>query len=162
MTMKKTVSHAFGKDQYLLGKDSNGVYYWLEESTFDCGWYWGIGYIETFTNNENPKIARDINMHTHFDSLFFKQQNKNGYDAFKEFFTETVLTEKETWTLIELMKTLYTFREYSDTLNRGGSHYTKNPLSEKIKNESEYNRINKEVIPEILKEVYKLLGDERL
>ena len=156
--MKKQKSYAFGKDQYLLGKDSDGVCYWLEESKFDCGWYWGIGYVETFTNNKNPGKAKDINSHSHFDSMFFKQKNKNGYDAFKEFFEETVLTEKETWTLLELMKTLYTLREYSDTIHRGGAHYTNNPLSEKIKNQSEYDRINKELIPAVLQEVYNLLS----
>lgn len=155
--MKKQKSHAFGKDQYLLGMDKDGIYYWLEESKFECGWYWGIGYVETFTNNEKPNMAKDINSHSHFDSMFLKQTNKNGYDAFKMFFEETVLTEKETWTLIELMKTLYTLREYSDTIYRGGSHYTKNPLSEKIKNQSEYDRINKELIPSVLQEIYNLL-----
>lgn len=157
MTILKQKDHAFGKDVYLLGKDKDGIKYWLEQGTFDCGWYWGIGYIETYQQNWTPSKARDINSHQHFNGLFFNR-NKNGYDAFKEFFTETTLTDKEIWQLVELMKTAYTMREYSDTLHRGGAHYTTNPCQDIIKNEEEYKRINEIVIPAILAEVYELLS----
>ena len=61
---------------------------------------------------------------------------------------------------MEIMRTLYTLREYSDTLHRGGSHYTSNPCKDIIKNEDEYKRINEVLIPSLLKEVYKLLGSD--
>lgn len=50
----KKVSKAFGKNIYLLGQGEDGVNYWLEESTFDCGWYWSLGYIESYTHNTRP------------------------------------------------------------------------------------------------------------
>lgn len=156
--MKKQKSHAFGKNCYLLGKDKNGIYYWLEESKFDCGWYWGIGYVETYTNNEYPNLAKDIDSHQHFDGLFFNK-TKNGYDIFKEFFVETTLTDKEIWILLELMKSLYITRQYSDMIYRGGAHYTNNPCKDILKNGAEYLRINDEVIPNLLSEVYKLLSE---
>ena len=157
--MKKIKSHAFGKDCYLLGKDSDGVYYWLQESKFDCGWYWAIGYVETYTNNQNPHISRDINSHQHFDGLFFNK-NKCSYDVFNEFFEESTLDKKELWTFLELMKSLYTLRKYSDMLHIGGSHFTSNPCKEIIKNDDEYDRINKIVIPALLEKVYSMLSDE--
>ena len=52
--MKKEKRFAFGKNIYLLGSDKDGVKYWLEEASWDCGWYWGFGYVETYTNNSNP------------------------------------------------------------------------------------------------------------
>jgi hypothetical protein len=159
--LKKTKSYAFGKDTFLLGVDSDGVYYWLEAAKFDCSWYWGFGYVETYTNNKNPKLSRDINSHQHFDGLFFnKNKNKNGFDAFKDFFVETPFTDSEIWRICELMKSFYIARQYSDMIYRGGAHYTSNPAKETIKNESEYNRINTVVIPEILNKLYNILGGD--
>lgn len=150
--MKKQKSHAFGKDTYLLGKGKDGECYWLEQGTWDCDWYWGIGYVETYTDKLNPAIAMDINSHQHWDTLF------PTYDKFNDFFEETVLNDKEKWILLELMKSIYTARNYSDMIHRGGSHYTTNPKREIIKNDDEYNRINKIVIPELLASVYEILG----
>lgn len=156
--MKKKVDIAFGKKQYLLGQ-KDGIYYWLEEAKWECDWYWGLGYVETFTNNKNPRLAVDIKSHSHI-LMFFQDRTKNGYDSFKEFFDETVLSDKELWTFIECMKSLYTLREYSDFLHRGGSYYTSNPCKELIMNNAEYERINKELIPALLNKVYSLLSDK--
>ncbi len=58
--MQKQMDHAFNKDVYLLGKDSEGISYWLEAPSWDCGWYWGFGYVETYRSNRKPSTARDI------------------------------------------------------------------------------------------------------
>jgi hypothetical protein len=68
--IKKEQNFAFGKDVFLLGQDKEGIKYWLEAPKFDCGWYWGFGYVETYTNNDNPGKAKDINSHQHIDSSF--------------------------------------------------------------------------------------------
>ncbi len=158
--MRKRKAHAFGKDIYLLGTDNNMTAYWLVEPSWDCDWYWGFGYIESYTNNGNPERAKDIDYHGHFDSL--KQignQRVNMYDGFKHMFVETPLTDGEIWKLCELMQSYYVAREYSDFLNRGGAHYTENPCKETIKNQQEYDRINKVVLPEIFRAVKELLED---
>lgn len=157
--MNKKVSSHRGKKVFLLGKNNDNRYEWLEQSTFDCDWYWGIGYVETYTNNRNPQNSADTRTHNHFDSMFLKGDSFK-FKTFKEHYKETVLTDEEIFKLLELMQTLYTMRAYSDTIHRGGSHYTSNPCSSDIKNEEEYNRINKKVIPSLLNELYKLLGDE--
>lgn len=154
--MNKQKKHAFGKDIYLLGIDTDGAKYWLESAKWDCGWYWGGGYVETYTNNSYPEKARDIKTHSHFDSLFFNR-NKNGFDAFKDFFNDTPFTDNEIWKICELLKSFYIAREYSDMLNRGGAHYTSNPAAEIIKSEKEYKRINEIVIPSLMNELYKIL-----
>lgn len=154
--MEKDMRKAFEKKIYLLGADKEGINYWLEAPTWDCGWYWGCGYVETYTNNENPEIARDINSHQHFDGLFLKGK-KNGYDAFKEFFNDVTVTDDELWTLLEIMKTIYTLKETAEILGRGGSHYTTNPCKDIIINKEEVKRINEVVLPGLFKEVEDLL-----
>ena len=158
--MKKKVTFDRRGKIYLLGQDVEGTNYWLQEAKFDCEWYWGIGYVETYTNNRNPEKARDISSHQHFNGMFFNGK-KNGFDNFKDFFVKTPFTDKEIWVILEIMKTLYTMREYSDTIYRGGSHYTKNPCSSTIIKPTEYLRINKIVIPELLRTLYKILGGEQ-
>lgn len=155
--MKKFKMHKFGKDCYLLGTDNDGTKYFLEAATWDCGWYWGGGYVETYTNNEYPERAKDIESHQHFDSLFFKNPWKSGFDAFKEFFKETPFTDDEIWKILELMKSFYICAEYSGMLYRGGANYTINPAAEIIKNEEEHKRINEKVIPAIMAALYDIM-----
>lgn len=154
--MKKKSFTWDGRNYFLIGTDGTDNYY-LEEASFDCDWYWGGGYVETFSNKSNPKKSKDITSHNHFDNLIFNV-GVDGYTAFKKFFKDSPLEDSEIWTLLELMKTFYTMRTYSDTLYRGGSHYTSNKLSDTIKNKEEYDRINKIVIPAIMDSVYSLLG----
>lgn len=153
----KRKSHAFGKDVYFLGQDAEGINYWLEEAKWDCDWYWGGGYVETYTNNAYPSMSRDITSHSHFDSLFFNKANKNGHDTFVEFFVTTPFTDKEIWKICELMKSFYIARQYSDMLYCGGAHYTSNPVSEIIKSGEEYKRINEVIIPNIMQALYDIL-----
>lgn len=157
---KKHVDFAFNKEIYFLGQDAEGTNHWLEAASWDCDWYWGFGYIETYTNNNNPSMSKDINSHSHFDSLP-NNQNKNLYDAFKEKFVTTPLSDKEIWTLCELMKSFYILKNYAEMLHLGGAHYTTNPCKEIIINNEEYDRINKKVIPTICKEVYALLSPDK-
>ena len=155
--MDKKVIKWHGKKYYLLGADREGIKYWLKEGHFDCDRYWGFGYVQTFTNNKNPASSRDIQSHSHFDTRFFNKHN-NGFDEFTAFFEETTLSKDEIWRFIELMKSFYTAREYSDMISLGGSNYTQNPVKETIKCETEYKRINEVVIPAVMEEVYKLLS----
>lgn len=94
--MKKRTTKAFGKKVYLLGTDEYDRYLWLEAPSWDCGWYWGFGYIEEYTNHKNPSIAIDINMHTHWSiihkdaKLPFKEitMSKTEYINVKRLFAE--------------------------------------------------------------------------
>ena len=155
--MKKKEVNAFGR-KYLLGV-KDGEKYWLCEPSWDCGWYWGCGYVQVLSNNTVPERSRDITMHTHFDSLFFEGPS-HGYDNFNKFFDETVLTDKETWTLMELMKTVYTLRDTAEDLGRGCSHYTTNPCKDMILNEDEVTRINEVVLPALFREIANILRED--
>lgn len=149
--MKKQTISKFGDKFYLLGKNLNGQKVWLQEATWDCDWDWGLGHVETFNKNYT-----DINSHTHFDSLFLE---KDIYNSFINYFTETTLNKNEIWQLLELMQSLYTFSKYSELLHRGGAYITNPICADIIKNDGEYKRINEVIIPELNNKVYELLSN---
>lgn len=158
--MKKKTSYAFGKEIYLLGKDKEGTLYWLEEPSWDCGWYWGFGYVETYTNNKNPHLAKDINSHQHFDGLFMRGP-KCEKDMFKEFFVETPLNDNEIWELCDYMKTFYTLKEVAELFKHGYSWCTEKAKIDNLQNKEQYDLVNKSWLPEVFERVKKLLkGDE--
>jgi len=156
---KRTHDNVFGKKIYLLGKDKDGKKLYLEAPSWDCEWYWGFGYIERY-NNANPERASDIISHSHWDDEIVGKR-KDGYchhlNENKDI-VETVLTDKESWILSELMKSYYILRETADFYNRGGSHLADSPLKDKLKNDAENKRINKVLLPLIFKEIDKLLS----
>lgn len=157
--MKKQTIVWHGRKYFLLGQDESGTKYFLEEARFDCDWYWGIGYVETFSNNRNPAQSKDICSHTHFDYLFFKQ-NRDGWTAFRKLLPQTPFSDQEIWKILELMRSAYIARRYSDMLHIGGANYTSNPAKGVIACEAEYKRINEDVIPTILAKLYEIIGEE--
>lgn len=158
--MKKKTTRAFDKEIYLLGKDADGTLYWLEEPSWDCGWYWGFGYIETYTNNKNPHLAKDINSHQHWNGLFMNK-NKCSFDAFKEFFVETPLNDNEIWELCDYMITFYTLQKTAELFKHGLSQYTSRAKLDILKNEEQRDYINNQALPQVFERIKKLLkGDE--
>lgn len=156
---KATKRDAFNNKIYLLGQDSDGVNYYLEAPSWDCGRYWGFGYIETYTNNNNPAKAKDIRSHQHFDTLFFKGK-KCAYDLFKEFFTRTTLNDNEIWLLLDYMQTFYTLRDSADLFDRGYSSYTDRAKLDTVKNKELVNKINDDLLPALFNKVNNLLSLE--
>lgn len=158
----KNKKHAFGKDIYLLGADNDGIQYWLEAASWDCEWYWGFGYVETYTNNKDPEKARDTNSHQHFKGLFLDRGISP--EDFKKVLPNTPLSDDEIWALYGYMKQFYTMGEYADLLHAGNHITSKAKSIEEEKNEEdnkrEYERINKILLPELFEKIYKLLGNE--
>lgn len=132
------------ESKVLLG-EIDGVKTYLAAPSWDCGWYWGFGYIQ----NEY--------LHTHCDYIAI-EANTNMKDALINYFDKDTLTlsEGKLWTLCELMTSFYTLKEVAELYHRGGSHYTTNPLKDLLKNDLEYKRINEELLPKIFDEIYKL------
>ncbi len=127
-----------------IGINNNEKIY-LSSPSWDCGWYWGFGYLG------------NRNCHYHVDGLNAKE-NISLFDAFKKHFGDSlVVRDSQLWTLCELFKTFYTLKETAEVLGRGGSHLTKNPCSELIVNKEEVARINSIVLPAIFEEIYKIL-----
>lgn len=156
--LEKRKDHAFGKDVYLLGRDEYGDLIWLEAPSWDCGWYWGFGYVEVYTNQKHPSRSRDIQSHSHFDGLVgFKTEKGNYVHHLNESpkIQETVLTDRESWELADLMKTFYTLKEAASIYHNGNSHVSSSALS--LKNADIAKQINEVDIPRVTARVLEIL-----
>lgn len=132
------------KKKTLLGVvDGENIY--LSSPSWDCGWYWGFGYL----GNEN--------CHYHLDGI---AKNENLHDGLiKHFGKSFVIRISQIWTFAELIKTFYGLKDAAELFGRGGSHLTSNPCQELIKNEFEVKRINEVVLPALFDAIYKLLEE---
>lgn len=126
----------------LIGKNNKENIY-LSPPSWDCGWYWGFGYL----GNED--------CHYHVEGL---AKDSNLFDGFKKHFGNSlVVRDSQLWTLCELFKTFYILKETAEVLGRGGAHYTNNPCKDIIINTDETKRINEIVLPAIFEAIYKIL-----
>lgn len=170
-TITKEVRQAFGKTVYKLGRFKDGYTFWLEEPEWECGWYWGLGYVRTYTRKEGPP-AKDIQSHQHYKGLLFK--TPEVYNAEKQCFqlshgtylhilsddadvAECVLTKTEQWILSDLMQSAYTLKEMAEVYGRGYSYLTENALEPTIHQPETAKRINEVELPAIFKRIAELL-----
>lgn len=171
--IKKEKSYAFGKDIYLLGVDESGERYWLEAPSWDCDWYWGFGYVETYTNNKNPGRSKDIASHTHIDGFMGQHEYydtekgrfvkgeyiHNIYDSPR--FAAVTFNESEGWELSELFKQFYLLRKMADFCHkdRPGCHVTDSPVNHGNMKHW-YKEINEDMIPRITAKILGILSPE--
>ena len=149
----KKKSFAFGKDVYLLGEDISGVKYWLESAKWDCGWYWGFGYIKTYTQNNSPETSRDISSHQHAGDFM---EWCIEWNSKKPTLSKTTFSNSEAWRLCELFKRFNLFRDLAEYYHSGGCGVTS--LKDNKKDLEEHKRINEVVIPEIMNEIIRILN----
>lgn len=152
--MKKRTSEAFGKKVFLLGTDKDGQGYWLGSPTWDCNWYWGFGYIETYTRNFMPHLAKDIKSHEHATN--FMAEWFIGCNGSKPKLTDKTFTEAEGWELSELFKQFYHLREQSEFWGRGKMHVADTKI-QNWTNKELANKINTEMIPIITARILEIL-----
>jgi len=160
--IQKQKSHAFSKDIYLLGKDKYGDYLWLEAGSWDCNWYWGFGYVETYTNNKKPHLAKDIQSHSHVDGYIFEKDENGSFISHwneQPNLEESTLTENESWEFSDLMKSFYTLRKTAEIYHQGNAHLSSGKLS--LKNQQAEKRINEKEIPKIMQRIYEILTPEQ-
>ena len=149
--MEKIKQHVFGKDTFYIG-NLDGEHLWLEAPTWDCGWYWGFGYVETYTRPMHPHLSKNIVSHTHFDGRFL---GKN-YDVFIDEL-DSPLSESEKWEILEILRTAYTLKETAVVFGRGGSHIANNPCKDLLKKDSYVEEINKVLLPALFEKLEAIL-----
>lgn len=145
--LQKHKSHAFGKDFYLLGQDNEGIRYWLQSAQWDCDGYWGFGYVETYTNNQDPAQAARSDTQQLFQELWLKDQDglhPHKLRDWKGF--ESTLTEIEEGELSELMQQFYALNQVTALIKRAG--YGLILIKE----------INETVLPNIFEKIYDVLN----
>lgn len=160
--LQKQKSFAFGKDVYLLAQDNQEILYWLEEPTWDCGWYWGFGYIETYTCNKYPKKSKDITSHQHW-SGFVNKKNDKTHDWIHHLnqspeLIVTVLSEKESWEISDYFKRFHALKETAEILHSGTGHLTNTAY--KTKNDLMLEWINQEELPRIMAHILQILSPD--
>jgi hypothetical protein len=132
----------------LLGKDSDGVKYYLADPSWDCDWYWGYGYIQ----------SKDS--HQHADGEFKTGDKSYDTDIFTgNFLVEKTFTDKQGWQLRELMATFYQLKNQAELVGRGGMHVTTNPLKDMLLDEGYAKQINQIQIPAITKAIKAILDE---
>lgn len=114
---------------------------YLYKHSWDCNWYWGMGYI----GNKD--------LHTYFKSTFLK--DRGTYDI-KDIFSKTKLTQNNWWNILEMFETAYALREAADLYHRGGSHISNNLCRDKLKDEELAARLNKD-LKEVLDTVWRYI-----
>ena len=140
----------------LLGKH-NGENIYLTPPSWDCGWYWGFGYLGN--NNRHYHVDGLKKSETYnFEKKVFEYKFMNLYDGFIEHFGDTLMVRKShLWKLCELFETFYRFKEMAEVYDRGGCHYTNNPCKDLIENKDEAKKINEVILPAVFEEIYKIL-----
>jgi len=113
---------------------------WLTKHSWDCGWYWGFGYIG------------NANLHTHFDSEFL---HTDCYTPDK-IFSKTKITEQDWWIIRDLMVQAYALKDAAGVYKHGGHQTTKKGVTDIIKNEELAKSINQD-LEKILNKVWDIL-----
>ena len=142
-----------GSKYWLLLKDKQGVYHWLKEPSWDCGWYWGLGYVVTFTNNRHPQRSIDIKTHNFFDKLYL--DDESGILEFLH--SDSPLNDKERWQILGLMQSCYALKNIAEIFGRGGSNFSDNPCRNLIKDDEKVKDINEVVLPEMFMMIKSIL-----
>ena len=164
------------KKVYLLGEDKEGIKYWLIQPSWDCGWYWGFGYVETYNRGgkTDPSKCTDINSHQHIKSSFIGQMEMydfekkctvkadyihNIYDA--PILTTTTFTVKEGWKLSELFNQFYLLQNMADYCHKkpvvGCNTTTVHEVDNNESVKGWYDEINNVMIPKITAEIQRIL-----
>ena len=84
---------------------------YLDKHSWNCGWYWGFGYI----GNKNT--------HFHIDSLIGLETNVN------KIFSKTKIDQKTWWILRDLFIQAYTIKRCAEVYRYGGHQTNTNGLS---------------------------------
>ena len=103
------------KDKILLGKiDNENIY--LYKHSWDCGWYWGMGYI----GNKNCQY--------HIKSLI-----QDKYDVNK-IFSSTKLTQAQWWIVRDLFVQAYALKKVAEVYKSGGYQSSLKGITDKLVN----------------------------
>ena len=129
-------------DKIYLGNTTEYGRLYLSKHSWDCGWYWGFGYIG------------NSRLHMHIDSLI------NGeYDVNKIFDGSTGITQDQWWIIRDLFRQAYALKAAAEVYQYGGHQTTKPGMTDCIKNLEMAARINKD-LEIVLDKVWDFLSNE--
>lgn len=132
--------------KYYLGvsRDDKELVY-MPKPSWDCDWYWGFGYLESHS------------VWTHFDCSILNKP-MCSFDAFKDYFETTPLTDDDIWVLCDYMMSFYTLKKTAELFKHGNSHQTVRAYVDELQDLDLYNKINKELLPALFKKIDELFS----
>lgn len=145
-----------GDNYYYLGRGKeDGIYYFLQEPSFDCGWYWGVNYLEGFERLDLSRVD-DIEFHEHFMN-YSSYRNQSWHDwLLKE--VDSPLSEKDRWLIMEIAASLNVITKYMELSYIGGSNMTEsNKVKAILQDEDAYNDADKKIkeLNDLLDKIYE-------
>ena len=154
-----------GNYYYFLFNDEQGIKYYLNHPSWDCGWYWGFGYITTFSNNRNPEKSKDIGSHQHFGTLF--GHNHLHWMTDENIIIYPVLNPgnrmgDDRWQMHELFAQFYHLRkmaEFSAKKPIPGMHLTTSSVNHGNMDQLAAH-INQNMIPAVMHKIISMLTPE--
>ena len=130
------------KDKIYLGNTTEYGRLYLSKHSWDCGWYWGMGYIG---NNS---------CHMHIDSLIGAECSiSNIFDK------GSPITQDQWWVIRDLFKQAYALKEAAEIYQYGGHQTIRPGITDCIKNLEMAALINKD-LEIVLNRVWDLLLHE--
>lgn len=139
---------------YYLGVGrETGLKYYLQKPKFECGWYWSFDYIVGY-EPRHKECAEFLSWEAVVDIY-----GQNAFEAMNCLIDKPSLSEKSCWLLCDYMKSCYTLKAMADLCYSGNSHYIETP-NISFKDETLNNKINKELLPKLFKEIEKLFLEE--
>jgi hypothetical protein len=131
------------KDRIYLGKDLHNESIYLYKHNWDCGWYWGMGYLG---NNNN---------HYHFKSYL----DDTLYYSVYKVFSKTWLSQDQWHVLLDLFKQAYSLKAVAKTYRYGGRVATLKGITDILINKTKEDAINKD-LELLLDTLWRYLLDE--
>lgn len=114
---------------------------YITKHSWDCGWYWGFGYIG------NSKC------HMHFEQTFL---GKNIWLGVDEIFEKTWIKEKQWWILKDLFVQAYALKKCAEVFRHGGYCTTEKGITDIIQNKNEEVFLNNQ-LEIVLDKIWELL-----
>ena len=129
-------------DKIYLGNTTEYGRLYLSKHSWDCGWYWGFGYIG------------NSRLHMHIDSLIGAE-----YDIRSIFDKGSPITQNQWWIIRDLFTQAYALKKAAEVYQHGGHQTTKPGMTDCIKNLEMAARINKD-LEIVLDKVWDFLSNE--
>ena len=134
-------------DKIFLGTGAKGEgRLYLEKHQWDCGWYWGFGYIG------------NAGVHTHIEFLIKRREKYDRYwvDVSHQF-KSTWITQDQWWILRDLFISAYAFKRAAEVYRYGG-HQTEAANTFRILNSERAADINRD-LEVLLERIWILLTE---
>ena len=134
--------------QLAYGPVHEGEKIWLEKHSWDCGWYWGFGYIG------------NRGLHFHIDSLIKAPAPCEA----SRLFSKTKISDNDWWIIRDLFKQAYALKTAAEVYRHGGHQKSLPGVTDVIQNAEVAKQLNSDlekVLDKAWEFISKTVSDER-